>query len=408
MTDNKITDNKKRIVFIVSFVLLIITAAGIIFYGGYQLGFSQTRNIRIEGVADIHPGDDVPADFGVFWQAWSKIKENYLHAGDLSAQEMIYGAIKGLAENLGDAHTTFFSPEEAQRFQEGLSGEFGGIGAELGEQNRQIIVITPLRNTPAERAGLKPRDIIVKAGNTALFGKTVQDAVRIIRGEPGTQIKLTISREGTAGTKEIEITREVIVLPVVEWEWRDGNIAHIQIVNFGQTAPLVFRRAVRDIMTENPRGIILDLRNNPGGYLEIAVNLAGWFVERGEVVVKERYALREDRVFYSHGNATLKNIPTVILVNGGTASAAEIMAGAMRDINGTKIVGEKTFGKGTVQTLEELKDGSVLKITVANWVTPEGHIIEKEGLTPDIIIESVENGEEDEQLNKALQIINNQ
>ncbi len=400
-------DRKKKIVFIASLTLLTLVLASVIFYGGYKLGLSQTRNIIIQGVTDIHPGDDVSADFSVFWQAWSKIKENHLRAGDISAQDMIYGAIRGLAESLGDTHTTFFTPDEAQKFQEGLSGEFGGIGAELGEENKQIIVISPLKNTPADRAGLRPRDIIVKAGDTTLFGKTAQDAVRIIRGEPGTKINLTISREGLSGTKEIEIIREMIVLPVIEWEWKDGDVAHIRIISFGPTAPLAFRRAIREITAANPRGIILDLRNNPGGYLEIAVNLAGWFIDRGEVVVKERYVLRADRVLRASGSAALKNLPTVILVNNGTASAAEIMAGAMRDINGTKLIGEQTFGKGTVQTLEPLKDGSVLKITIANWATPNGHIIEGEGLSPDIVIELAENGEEtdDAQLNKALEML---
>lgn len=404
-------DNKKKIIFVISLALIVATVAGVIFYGGYKLGYSQTRNIRIEGVANMYPESEVAADFSVFWQAWNKIQEYHLRADEFSAQDMIYGAIKGLAENLGDAHTTFFSAEEAVQFQEGLSGEFGGIGAELETRNRQIMVIAPLKNTPAERAGLLPRDIIIRAGDIELLGKTVQEAVKIIRGEPGTVIKLIVSREGIAGTKEIEITREVIILPIVEWELKDDNIAYIQIMNFGQNAPFAFRRVAREIIDRNPRAIILDLRNNPGGYLETAVNLAGWFIERGEVVVKERYATRQDRVFYSHGNAELENFPLIILVNKGTASAAEIMAGAIRDVNGTRLIGETTFGKGTVQTLEELKDGSVLKITVAHWVTPGGHIIEGEGLSPDIIIERPTRGandtQEDPQLNKALEILRN-
>jgi carboxyl-terminal processing protease len=162
---------------------------------------------------------------------------------------------------------------------------------------------------------------------------------------------------------------------------------------------------VREIVAENPKGIVLDLRSNPGGYLEAAVNLSGWFVDKGEVVVKERYAKGDDTIFRSYGNSILKNVPTVVLVNGGTASAAEIMAGAMRDINGTKLVGERTFGKGTVQTLEELKDGSMLKVTVANWVTPGGHIIDESGLVPDENVELPEDGSEDTQLNKALEIL---
>ncbi|MFA4999452.1 MAG: S41 family peptidase [Parcubacteria group bacterium] len=397
--------DKKKIIRVGSFALIGVFAAGAIFYGGYQAGYSQTKNIKIEGVADINPGSDVKADFGVFWQAWAKIKESYLRAGDLSEQQMLYGAIKGLTENIGDPYTTFFSPDDAKKFEEDINGEFGGIGAELEERDGQVVVVAPLKGTPAEKAGLKPRDIIIKAGDTDLFGKTVQDAVKIIRGDPGTKIKLVVSREGVTGAIDIEITREVITLPVVEWEWKDENVAYVRVANFSQTAPLAFYNALREIAAENPRGMVLDLRNNPGGYLEVAVNLAGWFVNRGEVVVKERYASGEETVFRSYGNSALKNLPTVVLVNSGTASAAEIMAGAMRDLNGTRLVGERTFGKGTVQTLEELKDGSMMKITVANWVTPGGHIIEESGLVPDVNIEPVEDTEIDTQLNKALEML---
>jgi carboxyl-terminal processing protease len=397
--------DKKKIIRVAAFALAGAALAAAFFYGGYKAGYSQTKLIKIEGVADINPGSEVSADFGVFWQAWSKIKEQYLRTGQLSEQDMLYGAIKGLAENIGDPYTTFFSPDDAKKFEEDINGEFGGIGAELEERDGQILVLAPLKDTPAERAGLKPKDVILKAGDTDLFGKTVQDAVKIIRGEPGTPIKLVVSREGSEGTKEIEIVREIITLPVVQWEWKDGNIAYIRVMSFSQTAPFAFYNAVREIVAENPKGIVLDLRSNPGGYLEAAVNLSGWFVDKGEVVVKERYAKGDDTIFRSYGNSILKNVPTVVLVNGGTASAAEIMAGAMRDINGTKLVGERTFGKGTVQTLEELKDGSMLKVTVANWVTPGGHIIDESGLVPDENVELPEDGSEDTQLNKALEIL---
>lgn len=397
--------DKKKIIRIAAFALAGAAAAATFFYGGYRTGYSQTKLIRIEGVADINPGSEVSADFGVFWQAWSKIKEQYLRTGNLSEQDMVYGAIKGLSENIGDPYTTFFSPDDAKKFEEDINGAFGGIGAELEERDGQIMVLAPLKGTPAEKAGLKARDLILKAGDTELFGKTVQDAVKVIRGEPGTKIKIVVSSEGSEGTREIEITREVITLPAVEWEWKDDNVAYIRVINFSQTAPFAFYSAVREIAAGNPRAIVLDLRNNPGGYLEVAVNLAGWFVDRGEVVVKERYATGDDTIFRSYGNSSLKNLPTVVLVNGGTASASEIMAGAMRDINGTKLVGERTFGKGTVQTLEELKDGSMLKITVANWVTPAGHIIEESGLVPDENVELPEEGEEDTQLKKALEML---
>lgn len=395
-------DKKKilRIAAIAVFSAFIVVA---VFYGGYRAGFSKTRIIEIKGVTDINPGSEVSADFGVFWQAWSKIKENYLKTGELNEQEMVYGAIKGLAENLGDPYTTFLSPDDAKKFEEDINGAFGGIGAELEDKDGQILVVAPLKNTPAERAGLKPRDVIIKAGDTELFGKTVQDAVKVIRGEPGTKIRLVISREKAEGTIDIEIIREIITLPAVDWEWKGNRIAYVKISSFSQTAPYAFYTAMRDISAQNPRGMIIDVRNNPGGYLEVAVNIAGWFVNKGDVVVKERYASQADAIFRSYGNGIFNKLPVVALVNGGSASASEILAGALRDQRGVKLIGERTFGKGTVQTLEELKDGSILKITVANWVTPAGDIIEGSGLSPDIEIAAAEKDKEDIQLLRAIE-----
>ncbi|MFA6650874.1 MAG: S41 family peptidase, partial [Candidatus Paceibacterota bacterium] len=395
--------DKKKLIRFVAAVLLGVVLVGASYYGGYKTGYSKTKTIEIKGVTDIEPGSEVSADFGVFWQAWSKIKENYLRNSELKEEDMMYGAIQGLAENIGDPYTTFFSPLDAQKFEEDINGEFGGIGAELEERNGQVFVVAPLKDTPAERAGLKPRDIIIKAGDTELFGKSAQDAVKAIRGEPGTKIKLVVTREGVEGSIDIEITREVITVPVVEWEWQDDRIAYVRIVSFSQTAPYAFYNAMREIAAEGPKAMILDLRFNPGGYLEVAVNIAGWFVDRGDIVVKERYASGEDTVFRSYGNALFKNLPVAVLVNGGTASASEILAGALRDNNGSKLVGEQTFGKGTVQTLEELKDGSMLKITVANWVTPNDFIIEGDGLDPDVEIELTEEDTEDVQLKKAIE-----
>ncbi|MFA7581889.1 MAG: S41 family peptidase [Candidatus Paceibacterota bacterium] len=397
--------DKKKLIRFVAAVLLGVVLVGASYYGGYKTGYSKTKTIEIKGVTDIEPGSEVSADFGVFWQAWSKIKENYLRNSELKEEDMMYGAIQGLAENIGDPYTTFFSPLDAQKFEEDINGEFGGIGAELEERNGQVFVVAPLKDTPAERAGLKPRDIIIKAGDTELFGKSAQDAVKAIRGEPGTKIKLVVTREGVEGSIDIEITREVITVPVVEWEWQDDRIAYVRIVSFSQTAPYAFYNAMREIAAEGPKAMILDLRFNPGGYLEVAVNIAGWFVDRGDIVVKERYASGEDTVFRSYGNALFKNLPVAVLVNGGTASASEILAGALRDNNGSKLVGEQTFGKGTVQTLEELKDGSMLKITVANWVTPNDFIIEGDGLDPDVEIELTEEDTEDVQLKKAIEML---
>lgn len=388
-------------------VIVALGATGAAFYGGYAVGQKETKNIKITGVADITPGSEVDADFGVFWQAWSKIKEQYLKGKDLKEQDMVYAAIKGLAENIGDPYTTFFSPEDAKRFSEDVNGEFGGIGAELESLNDQVVVVAPLEGTPAQRAGIRPKDIIMKAGDTDMYGKTTDEAVKVIRGEPGTKIKLLIAREGESGPIEIEVSREIIQVPNIKWEMK-GDILYLRIQTFSQTAPLSFYKAVAAASKENPKGMVLDLRNDPGGYLEVAVNIAGWFIDRGEIVVRERYASGEETNYKSYGNEALRDMPLVVLVNNGSASASEILAGALRDHLGVKLVGTKTFGKGTVQTLEELKDGSMLKITIANWVTPKGTILEKEGLLPDIEIKNTKEDLEarrDAELEKALETV---
>ncbi|MDD5098734.1 MAG: S41 family peptidase [Candidatus Colwellbacteria bacterium] len=382
-------------------LICVLIASGAIFYGGYLIGQKETKEIKIVGVADITPGSEVSADFSIFWQAWDKIKREYLRSGGVSEKDMVYAAIKGLAENIGDPYTTFFSPEDAKKFSEDVDGRFGGIGAELGQSDGQVIVVAPLENTPAARAGIQAKDIIVKAGDTDMYGKSVEEAVKIIRGEPGTEIKLVIVREGADGPIEITLKREIIEVPNIKWSIKEGDILYLKLQSFSQTAPDSFYKAVFDASKENPRGMILDLRNDPGGYLETAVNIAGWFIDRGEVAVIERYSSGEETVYRSYGNEVLKDFPVVVLVNGGTASASEILAGAMRDHNGTKLIGSKTFGKGTVQTLEDLKDGSMLKITVANWVTPKGTILEGEGLDVDV---EVKNTAEDIKAGKDIEL----
>ncbi len=392
--------NKKILILILG-VVLFVSAAGGSFYIGYLTGFNETRIIEIRGVADINPLEEVKADFGVFWQAWDKLKNIHIRGAELNHQDLVYGAIEGLLQSVKDSNTVFFTPEETKKFNENIAGVFGGIGAELGKKDNNIIIITPLKNSPAEKAGLKPQDIILKVNNEDFAGFSVYEAVKIIRGEPGTKIKLLINRKGFTTPKEFEITRELIRVPTVEWEMLDDKIAHIKIYTFNPQTPKVFYQAVVDtVLNKKANKIILDLRNNPGGYLDVAVTIAGWFLGRGEPVVIEQKTEGEERTIYSRGNGFLKNYPTVILINKGTASASEILAGALRDQLDIKLVGEKSFGKGTVQQLESLKDGSSIKITIAYWLTPKRMKIEQNGLVPNYIIE-----ENDQQLKKAIELL---
>lgn len=403
---------RKAIIGLMAFLVVLIVFA--FSYGsfliGRERGLKETRIIEIRGIADISPSEEITADFGVFWQAWDKLKTFHVERDQLIDQNLVYGAIKGMVESLGDPGTVFFDPIDAQKFDENIRGYFGGIGAELSSKNRQIIIVTPLKNTPAERAGLKPEDIILRVNETDLTGMSVHDAVKIIRGEPGTIVRLLINREGFQNPQEFEIKREIIRIPSVEWKMLDNQIAHLQVLSFNLETPLAFHQAANHLILSDAKGIVLDLRNNPGGYLDMAVGLAGWFLNRGEPVVIERFASGKENVLRARGNGIFSNMPVVILINRGSASASEILAGALRDNRGIKIVGEKSFGKGTVQQLETLKDDSTLKITIANWLTPDGVVIENNGLLPDyeIILEPndvLKDGQEDPQLQKAIDVL---
>ncbi|MCL4405968.1 MAG: S41 family peptidase [Patescibacteria group bacterium] len=402
---------KKRILIGVSLVILLVGATAGAFYIGYKKGFAETKIIEIKGVADINPNEKVNADFGVFWQAWDKIKSKYVKAKDVKDQDLVYGAINGMLESLGDPYTIFMNPEDAKKFTEDVNGNFGGIGAELENRDNQVVVVAPLKGTPAERAGLKPGDIILQAGDVKLTDIDVSEAVKIIRGDPGTEITLLIMREGFAAPKEFKITREIIEVPTLDWSWKNNKIAYIQLYNFNQVAPSAFYRAIVDTVPQGARGVILDLRNNPGGYLDVAVNIAGWFLKPGETVVSEKFANGDMDVLRASGTGALQNMPVVVLVNSGSASASEILAGALRDNRGIKIVGEKTFGKGTVQELEDLKDGSVLKITIASWVMPGGKILNGSGITPDYAVDLTDDdakNDRDPQLDKAIEVLESQ
>ena len=390
--------------------MIIIVAA--IFGGGFYLGFDRgqqfPKNIVVTGVTGIDPNEPVTADFGVFWQAWEKINQKFLSNSEVTDQEKVYGAISGLVRSLGDDHAEFFSPSDSEKFEEDIRGNFGGIGAEIGFPDGELTVIAPLKDTPAWKAGLQSGDRILWVDSTSTDGLTVDESVKIIRGEVGTNVVLTIYREGWEKAEDITITRSNIQVPTLDYEIRDDKIAYIALYSFNTNSNQLFYDAMLDALSKNAKGLILDLRNNPGGFLQVSVDLAGWFVPKGEVVVSEKS--RNDALeFVSQGNGSLKKLPTVILVNGGSASASEILAGALKDINGTKLVGETTFGKGTVQELETLGDGSTLKLTTANWVLPSGKIIDQEGLKPDYEVELTEKDieeENDPQLEKAVEVLN--
>lgn len=393
---------------IISISIVIVFATGGAFYVGYWGGVNNPREINVSGITNI-ADEKPPIDFGIFWEVWDKLKNQHIYGEKTENQKMVYGAISGVVDSLDDPNTVFFPPSDSKKFVEDISGEFGGIGAEIDIRNEQLVVVAPLKNTPAERAGLKGGDKILAINGTPTAGLAdVNEAVKKIRGPVGEEVVLTILRNGWTKPRETPIVREIIQIPTLELDMKEDKIAHIKLYSFNEKAVYAFHNAIIEAALNGADGIILDLRNNPGGFLEVAVNLAGWFVDKGSVVTTEEFRSGEKRDFRANGNAALKNAPTVILVNKGSASASEILAGALRDHLGIKLIGETTFGKGTVQELQDLRDGSSLKITVAHWLLPKGTVIEKNGLTPDIEVklkeEDVKDGK-DPQLDKAIEVL---
>jgi len=412
-----LSDSTKETIKAVGGVLLICAALAASYYAGFTKGTQESRNIVVEGVTDPTRGNAV--DFSVFWEAWSVLKSKYVDqtaADDNKA--LLYGAISGLVSALNDPNTSFFTPRDATKFNEDIKGEFGGIGAEIGlDKSGQLIIVAPLKNTPAFRVGLRPGDKIMAIDKETTEGIMVEEAVTKIRGPAGTVVTLTIARDGTEA-REVPITREIITIPTLDFkmlnlsgqEDAQGDIAYIQLHNFYEQAPYQFYQASLKTLIFGADGIILDLRNNPGGYLDAAVSISGWFVKKGDVVVKEDF--RDDALnetFVSQGPSLLKDIPTVVLINKGSASASEIVAGALKENNGAVVIGQKSFGKGTVQELVNLMDNSMVKVTVARWLTPKGNMIDQNGITPDIEVpepeESPQNTQSDILIQKALEIL---
>ncbi|OHA48161.1 MAG: hypothetical protein A2806_00800 [Candidatus Terrybacteria bacterium RIFCSPHIGHO2_01_FULL_48_17] len=330
--------------------------------------------------------EDSNIDISLLAETIQILKDNYIHPENLSEQNLLWGAIRGLVRESTDDYTTFFDPDEAKRFLEDTSGHFEGIGAEIGFRDGLLAIIAPLEGTPAKEAGLEARDIILAIDDTSTEDITLEEAVAKIRGPAGTIVTLRISRNQEAA-KEISITRAQIVVPPLDLKIEDG-IATVQFHSFSSEAAVAFQAAAAQITKANARGLILDLRNNPGGFLDQAVKVAGFLLPEDSVVVIERKRGEADIIHRSSGPGLLADFPTVVLMNEGTASAAEILAGALRDERDIKLVGSETFGKGSIQELIRLKQsGAVLKITVGEWRTPAGNSLAEAGLNPDILVE---------------------
>ena len=379
--------------------------------------YSQTNSpALIQKLINQDSGQPQNVDFSLFWEAWNTLEKKYVDKSKLDTQKMVYGAIEGMVSAVGDPYTVFFEPVTSNKFQEEISGSFGGVGMELGMRDELLTVISPLKNTPAFRAGIQAGDRISKIEGVSTVGVKIEDAISKIRGKAGTRVTITITDNKNI-SRDVTLTREVINVPTVEWkiiESKGKRAAYVQIFSFNQKVDSQFDKAAKEIAASNADALIIDLRNNPGGLLDSAINLAGYFLNDGQVVVSEIFGDGSRNQFTADGNTTLQKLPTIILLNGGSASASEILAGALHDNLNIKIVGEKTFGKGSVQQLETFNDGSSLKVTVAKWYTPDGISISDKGIEPDVKAELSEDQrssvtfgdpDQDPQLQKVLDIL---
>lgn len=397
---------------VIAAVLVLASFGG----GWYANGRHQAKvaaEVPVEGKLvgknSVPPYALKDVEFKNFWNIWTIVKDKYVEK-DIPDIKMYYGAVEGMVASLDDPYSVYFDPDTAKKFSTELEGKFEGIGAEIGIKKNQLVVIAPLAGTPAERVGLKAGDIILEIDGTDTAGMPIEEAVSHIRGKGGTQVKLLIYREGMKEPKDYVITRDVIVIQAVKSKVEKvgaKKVATITISSFNENAAIKFSDAVRSVMLQDPDGLILDLRNDPGGFLDAAVDIAGAWI-KDDVIVTEKFDETKKEDYRSDGSAVLSDMPTVVLVNKGSASASEIVAGALQDYGKAKIIGETSYGKGSVQDYVEFDDGSALKITIALWLTPKGRTINKEGIKPDEEVKMTPEdfeAEKDPQMDRAKQLI---
>ncbi len=328
--------------------------------------------------------------------------------GQLNETKLVDGMKKGLVEAAGDQYTEYQNSEKSKEFNESLNGTFSGIGAELSKENNTIVVVAPISGYPAEKAGLKAKDVIVKINDESALDMSVSDAVTKIRGPEGTNVKLKVVRDAKQEL-EFDITRQKITIPSVEYNVGADNIGYIKISRFAEDTSGLAQKAAEEFKAKNVKGVVLDMRNDPGGLLDASVDVSSLWIDKGKTILEEKRGGEVVKTYKAKGDNILKGIPTVVLINEGSASASEITAGALKDNGVATLIGAKSFGKGSVQQLSDLRGGGVLKVTVARWYTPAGKNIDKEGIEPDQKVEITEENaknKQDPQKDAAIQFIN--
>lgn len=388
--------------------VLLVAAA---FWSGLYLG--EHRSFPYLGTESASKEAPPGVDLAPLYTAWNLLDQNYAPSATSTASttvtERVYGAIKGLAAAYGDPYTVFFPPVENENFTTQVRGDFGGVGMEIGIKDNVLVVVAPLKDTPASRAGIEAGDRILAIDGEDTTGLAVDEAVGKIRGEKGTSVRLTMKR-GEGKPFDLLVTRDTIILPTIDTKLRPDGVFVISLYNFDANAPQLFRNAIREFAESGTDKMLIDLRGNPGGYLEAAVDMASWFLPPGKVIVTQAYQDSGNNIVSrSYGyNVFTDRLKLAILMDGGSASAAEIFAGALSQNGKATLIGDKSFGKGSVQQLFPVTSDTSLKITVARWLTPNGTSISHNGLTPDIAVSMTDKDREagrDPQLDRAVEFL---
>ncbi len=401
--------SKKTKYFIISLIIFIVISFGCGLYIGMSSKYRFTPILSLGETIDSLSNKNQEVNFNLFKEVWETIQEKYVEQ-PIDEQKMLYGALTGLVSSLDDPYSSFLDPELSEMFLNEITGSFEGIGAEIGIKNDQLVVIAPLDDSPAKNAGLIAKDKILEINGLNTTGISLDYATSLIRGEKGTQVILLIQHEGEEETGEITIVRNTIKVESVEWgiiNIEDNKIGYLEISNFSDDTENNLTKASNYFNLTGIDGLIIDLRDNSGGYLDTAVGVTSEFIEEGVILI-EQFSNNETKQYLARGNATLVGYPMMVLINGGSASAAEILAGALSEYGLATLVGEKSYGKGSVQEYEQLFDGSSLKITTAKWLTPEGNSIDHNGIEPDVHIELTLDdfdNDLDPQLDKAVELI---
>ena len=393
------------LIFIISFSF----SSGYVFgNAGYSASIKQFPKVTINRET---PKDKGILDFNLFWKIWDTLNAKYYDRGKLIPSEMVYGAIRGMVASVGDPYTVFLPPEENKIVQEDLQGNFEGAGIQIGFKGNQLVVIAPIQSSPAEKAGVKAGDFIIgikdesKNLEIGTVGITLPEAVQAIRGPAGSKVTLFLTRDGKDEPIETEITRASIDVPSVTIDFlgEGEKIAHIKILKFATETLDEWDNSVTEVLKKPEiKAVVIDVRNNPGGFMQGAVDLASDFLDQSEVVVIEEDGSGTKEEFRVEKLGRLRNYKSIVLINQGSASASEIFAGALRDDKKIKLVGETSFGKGTIQEPQQINGGLGLHITISKWLTPSGFWVNDGGLKPDIEVKDNPDTEEDEQLQKAI------